>query len=844
MSEESDDTLLEQLLERALDLQEQGQPVDVAALCAEHPRLASSVAAALARVPELARMHVESAQADAFLGRLLARRYRLEERVGSGAMGVVYRGFDLALDREVAVKVLRPELLVGERMDVRLAREGQVLAGIRHQNVVTVFDRGQAEDGRTFLVMELLRGHNASRLLRSLAEAHGGPVNGMARAVAFRDVLGIDVAVGEGDVRQVVRWIVAAADGLQAAHASGVVHRDVKPSNLFLERAGRVVLLDFGIVSSGGHGTLGSDGSPFGTPAYMAPEQLDTNAEPDVRSDVYSLTATLYHLLTGRAPFDGTVQQVLAAIPSVEPLAVERVRPGLPVDLAAVVEKGMAKDPARRYQSARELRDDLQAWLEFRPVSARRVSRWTAAWRRARRSPRLRTVAASLLAAGLVFGGWQWSVMRAAERSQWENVRAERELELWSQVPPSLVNDLPSFRAANALRKSARVAALLDELVQVDAGTGAALALRAMHRSDGGDLAGAAEDLEQLASRGDAPFAAAAAASYRRGELPDVMVQGEEAPVTGGIGDRFAAVLHAMRSRGARPMWVEELLERDDALARYPGFAELHLLLRQRRAYDRADLDAIDQVSRDARHTEVRRQHDSAICHQLQMNAAMLRQPSPEDLLLAERAMELAPDGFSLIALGGNLTLKASDWARALGLFQRAAELQPSSPHALDGWCRALIGLGRLDEAEAMLVRPPFAATEDGVFRCKLLEGVIAYHRAQVVRDASRVAAQRGEAPSDAWRALAESAKQHFEAARQLAGDDAETSIEELLCDGMLGAAVPCVQLLELLSESPTNDDLLRQAAPMLPTTMGSEEVKALRTLLLLQADALGPANR
>lgn len=386
MSEESDDTLLEQLLERALDLQEQGQPVDVAALCAEHPRLASSVAAALARVPELARMHVESAQADAFLGRLLARRYRLEERVGSGAMGVVYRGFDLALDREVAVKVLRPELLVGERMDVRLAREGQVLAGIRHQNVVTVFDRGQAEDGRTFLVMELLRGHNASRLLRSLAEAHGGPVNGMARAVAFRDVLGIDVAVGEGDVRQVVRWIVAAADGLQAAHASGVVHRDVKPSNLFLERAGRVVLLDFGIVSSGGHGTLGSDGSPFGTPAYMAPEQV-RGTELDHRTDVHALAAIAYRALTGRPAFAAKeIPQLVSAVAdSLPPRPGELVSVPGPVD--DVLRIGLAKSPEDRFATAVELARAFDAAL------------------RGERDPKVASRARTL-EAELAWGGW------------------------------------------------------------------------------------------------------------------------------------------------------------------------------------------------------------------------------------------------------------------------------------------------------------------------------------------------------------------------------------------------------------------------------------------------------
>jgi len=832
---DTDDALLEQLLARALELHEQGQPVDVAELCVEHPHLAASVAAALARVPQLEALHRQSPQEDAFVGRLLAGRYRLDERIGAGAMGVVYRAFDTGLAREVAVKVLRPELVVGERMDARLAREGQVLAAIRHANVVTVFDRGKADDGRSFVVMELLRGQNASSLLRRVATA-GGPNTGAARASALHKALGSAAAGADSDVRQVVRWVVAAADGLHAAHQSGVVHRDVKPSNLFVERSGRVVLVDFGIVSTQTHGTLGGDGSPFGTPAYMAPEQLEARAEPDVRSDVYSLAATLYHLLTGRAPFEGTERQVLAAIPSREPLSVERARPGLPVDLAAIVEKGMAKDPALRYPSAQALRADLEAWLEYRPISARRASRWASAWRRTCRSPRVRAAAGALLVAGLALGGWQWSVARA-------DARTERTRELWTGMPSSLVNDPPEYRASSALRRSTAIAARLDELVAVD-GTGTGLALRALHRADGGDLAAAAEDLEQLAASGDAPFAAAAAAAYRRGEIPDAMAQREDAPVTGGLGDRFCAVLHAMRSRGARPLWVEQLLERDGALDSRPGFSELHLLLQLRRIPDASDADAMEQVARAARRLQALLGRDSAICHLALMNEAWVRFAKSEGLALAERAQQLAPEDFPLFVVGGRIALQAYDWERAAAMLERAVALQPSSLHAAAGLCRALVGAGRFAAAEALLEGEVFAATDDARIQRDILHGVRLYRCALVAHgDVPATGTGTETAPSD-WRPFAEQARAAFGRARQAIGDGDPTSIEEVRCEELLGGTFPTAKVLDLLADSPLDADLLQWLAPLLPPSLDADDVTALRRFLLRQAEALGARTR
>jgi serine/threonine protein kinase len=830
---ESTDTVLEQLIARAIELQECGQPVDLDALCADHPVLAPSVAAALARMAQLRAAHREVSPQDVFVGRVLQQRYRLDERIGAGAMGVVYRATDLALLREVAVKMLRPELVVGERMDVRLAREGQVLARIRHPNVVTVHDRGQAEDGRSFVVMELLRGESAASVVRRLRD---GDAVSRARADLLRE-LGGEAAVADGDVRQVVRWIVATADGLHAAHQGGVVHRDVKPSNLFLERGGRVVLLDFGIVTSGVHGTRGNDGSPFGTPAYMAPEQLDAGAEPTVRSDVYSLTATLYHLLTGRAPFTGTERQVLAAIQGSEPRPVDTLRPGLPADLAAIVEKGLAKDPSHRYASALALRDDLLAWLEYRPVTARRTSRWTAAWRRARRSPRVQTAAAVSLLVGLAIGAWQWSVERCA-------ARADRERALWAQVPPSLVNDPPEYRATSAHRRSADTARLIDALVDVDSGSGVALALRAIHRSDGGDLRGAAADLETLAALAASPFATAAAASYRRGESPDAMAAGPEAPATGGPGDRFAAVLHAMRSRGARPPWVEHLLERDGALDAHPGFAELHLLLRLRRVEATADVVLLERIAREAHRVQALRRRESAICLFVLMNEAVHRVATEDGLALAERAQRLAPEGCPLFVVGGRLALQGYHWARAATMFERAVQLQPASLHAATGLCRALVGMGEYGAAGSLLQTAVFTASPAAVVERDTLTGVMLYRRAALGAEAATASVERGEIGDETWRRHAERAREAFVRVRAAIGGADATSIEELLCDCLLGGTLPTARALELLSESPLDGNLLQLVAEHLHDSVQPADVSALRALLLQQAEALGQRTR
>jgi eukaryotic-like serine/threonine-protein kinase len=256
-------------------------------------------------------------------GRCLGGRYRIGALLAAGGMGEVWAARDLLLDRPVAVKVLGGALAGDGRAGERLRREARAAGRLDHPNIARVLDLGE-HDGRPYLVMELLEGESlAARIDRA------GP---MAPAEA-------------------ARVVAAVADALQAAHSAGVVHRDVKPGNVFLTSGGEVKVLDFGIASAAGEAAL-TTGDLLGTAAYLAPERaLGRPATP--AADLYSLGVVLYELLAGRRPFEGgsDIELAMAQV-NARPASLGLVAPSTPPSLVAACERAMAKDPAARPPSA------------------------------------------------------------------------------------------------------------------------------------------------------------------------------------------------------------------------------------------------------------------------------------------------------------------------------------------------------------------------------------------------------------------------------------------------------------------------------------------------------------
>ena len=830
-----DDEPLARLLAKALEIIERGDTVVIAELCKDHPDLQDAVAAALRQAPTLRELHRSAGDVDQQLGSSLGDRYQLEQRIGAGAMGVVYAARDQRLQRDVAIKVLRPDLVVGARMDARLAREAEVLAKIRHPNVVTVHDRGRAGDGRTFLVLERLQGCTLAELLRGEA-APGARLSSASRLARFRQELGDAVVTSDSDVRQVVDWAVQACRGVEAAHDAGVVHRDLKPSNLFLERLGRVVVLDFGIVSVGENPTVGSDGYPLGTPAYMPPEQVQPSATPDVRWDVYGLAATLYHLLTGSAPYSGTLPQVLDALRNQDPVPADRLRPGLPVDLVAVLEKGMARAPHERYATVAEFADDLVAWREFRPVTARRRSWLASARRRLLRSPFARALSLLVVLLGLVGAGWQWSTVHAAQR-------AERERSFWAQLPPSLINDLPQNRASNVLRRDAELDRMLAEWVEIAAEPWVPLALRAIHRSDGGDFVGAAADVAAIVQLGSAPFAEVALAAYREQRLPDAIAHAPEAPAVGGPHDRFLLALHALRRVGPAPSWLPSLLAENDGLDLWPGFAELslttHLRHTLRVATEDEQVRGLAEVERQVGRLEGIRGESSALLLHAASIVATYQGRTVAARTAAERAVELAPRDFALRIMAASGALQCGDPAAAEQAARRAIDLQPSSRKAHVVLCRSLVARGAFDDAETLLQSAPvFTDAAGGGDERRQQRGLLLMARSEAERRAAGTDALRLAAATELLRA----ARAEFQAIA--AGGSVDVRLEQIVCGGLLGEPFSTRDLLVLLTRRPVDSVLLEQVARMLPARFGDADVEALKNLLLAQAQALGGRRR
>jgi tetratricopeptide (TPR) repeat protein/predicted Ser/Thr protein kinase len=467
-------------------------------------------------------------------------RYEILGLLGKGASGEVFLARDPAIGREVAVKFLASHAAGG-----RFDREARILGSLRHPNIVAVHDAG-VEAGRPWFVMDRIDGRSLQEALRE------GPLAIRERVSILRDV----------------------ALACHFAHEKSVIHRDLKPANILLDRAGRPFVTDFGIAKPlDARERMTLTGTTVGTPWYMSPEQADGGSEgTDPRSDVFSLGVILYEMLAGRVPFQGETffQVARAVIHDHPPLPA-------PAELGAVALKAMEKAPARRYRTARAFADELSAWLEGRPVSARPPSapRRMGRWLRRRPAVAVGLGAILLAAAGLAL--LQARLAREARESAvLRRIDDElRKMTAWDvelYKPPQQIGYRELAKSADELEQIVRTSGLATERLSA-AFYGIARARIRMGRADE-----ALDDLDRAVAAAP-PREAAGYLLERARVVWEVLLRetiGRNAQAAGRLAQEVRDDLRSALARGLEDRWdrdfAQALLGALDA--KDPGVAE------------------------------------------------------------------------------------------------------------------------------------------------------------------------------------------------------------------------------------------------------------------------------
>lgn len=491
------DEKLGEAIEAFLALAEAGESPDPEAFVARYPELDGDLQAALEGLALVQGLVGDAGGPGHRLesGRRIAG-YRIVRELGRGGMGTVYEAVHVGLDRPVALKVLGTHAAPDSTGRRRFLNEARTAAGLHHTHIVPVFDVGQV-GGLCYYAMQRIEGSGLDSVLRHLrrdrtiaaGSSQGGSSSlymssgrrgwtprffnrsGLTPQTSYHpeDDTATWVGRSQGDLTgpsvngsresnepppfdpprgsAYYRWVAEvgreAAEALSHAHRRGIIHRDIKPSNLLVDARGVVWVADFGLARRLSDPGLTQHDSLLGTPRYMSPEQAKTGAI-DGRSDIYSLGATLYELLTLRPPFQGqTAAELVAQIGMRDPVAARQFDPRIPRDLETIVLKALAKRPVDRYASAMDFAEDLERFLHHEPVRARRISPVGRLWRFMRRNPTTSIVTATAAATVMIVTSAAF-VRVVHERDQ---TRAAIRMQLWREASLVRLSNVPNRRA-------------------------------------------------------------------------------------------------------------------------------------------------------------------------------------------------------------------------------------------------------------------------------------------------------------------------------------------------------------------------------------------------------------